>query len=122
MTQNEKSEDIKEDIDYWKKTANEFFEKGKYLEALEAYETVARLDPKSSEAWKGMGTAFYFLGKSYESLESLNKATKIDPNDQESLEIKGLILKKLLEKNEEDLKRLKAKKTDVSSESAASGE
>ncbi len=122
MTQNEKSEDIKEDIDYWKKTADKFFEKGKYLEALEAYETVARLDPKSSEAWKGMGTAFYFLGKSYESLESLNKATKIDPNDQESLEIKGLILKKLLEKNEADLKRFKVKKTDASSESAASGE
>ncbi len=101
-----------EDISYWKKTADKFFEDRKYLEALEAYETMARLDPENSVAWKGMATAFSLLDKPYEALESLNKAIKIDPTDLEALEIKGLILEKLLDENMEELNRLKTSKTD----------
>jgi hypothetical protein len=41
----------------------------------------------------------------------LNKALNIDPADLETLEIKGLILKKLLEENEEELNRLKTSKS-----------
>ncbi len=100
-----------EDINYWKTTADKFFEDGKYLEALEAYETMARLDPENAVAWKGMATAFSLLDKPYEALESLNKAIKIDPADLEALEIKGLILKKLLEENEEELNRLQSSKS-----------
>lgn len=101
-----------EDISYWHKTADKFFEEGKYLEALEAYESMARLDPENALAWKGMATAFSLLDKPYEALESLNKALNIDPADLEALEIKGLILKKLLEENEEELNRLKTSKSD----------
>ncbi len=100
-----------ENISYWKKTAEKFFEDGKYLEALEAYESMARLDPQNALAWKGMATAFSLLDKPYEALESLNKALNIDPADLETLEIKGLILKKLLEENEEELDRLKTSKS-----------
>jgi tetratricopeptide (TPR) repeat protein len=100
-----------ENISYWKKTAEKFFEDGKYLEALEAYESMARLDPQNALAWKGMATAFSLLDKPYEALESLNKALNIDPADLETLEIKGLILKKLLEENEEELNRLKTSKS-----------
>ena len=96
-----------DDISYWLKTADKFFEEGKYLEALEAYESMARLDPENALAWKGMATAFSLLDKPYEALESLNKALNVDPNDLEALEIKGLILQKLLEDNEEELNRLK---------------
>ncbi len=107
MTEKEKVENIS----YWKKTAEKFFEDGKYLEALEAYESMARLDPQNALAWKGMATAFSLLDKPYEALESLNKALNIDPADLETLEIKGLILKKLLEENEEELDRLKTSKS-----------
>ena len=107
MTEKEKVENIS----YWKKTAEKFFEDGKYLEALEAYESMARLDPQNALAWKGMATAFSLLDKPYEALESLNKALNIDPADLETLEIKGLILKKLLEENEEELNRLKTSKS-----------
>ena len=100
-----------ENISYWKKTAEKFFEDGKYLEALEAYESMARLDPQNALAWKGMATAFSLLDKPYEALESLNKALNIDPADLETLEIKGLILKKLLEENAEELDRLKTSKS-----------
>jgi tetratricopeptide (TPR) repeat protein len=95
------------DLSYWKKTADKFFEDGKYFEALEAYESMARLDPKNVLAWKGMATAFSLLDNPYEALESLNKALNVDPTDLEALEIKGLILQKLLEDNEEELNRLK---------------
>lgn len=107
MTEKEKVENIS----YWKKTAEKFFEDGKYLEALEAYESMAKLDPQNALAWKGMATAFSLLDKPYEALESLNKALNIDPADLETLEIKGLILKKLLEENEEELDRLKTSKS-----------
>jgi tetratricopeptide (TPR) repeat protein len=107
LTENEKLEDL----GFWKKNADKFFEDGKYLDALEAYENMARMDPKNTLAWKGMATAFSLLDKPYEALESLNKALNIDPTDLEALEIKGLILKKLLEDNEEELNRLKTSKS-----------
>lgn len=103
MTEKGKSEDLA----YWKKIGDTYFQEGNYLSALEAYETVARTDPKNAEAWKGMATAFSLLDKPYEALESLDKAININPSDIESLEIRGLILKKLLEENEEELNRLK---------------
>ena len=103
MDQKRKSEDI----DYWKKTADKFFEEGKYLEALEAYETLAKIEPKNAEAWKGMGASFSLLGKSYEALESLEKAIKIDKYDSEALEIKKFVLENLLKENEKELSRIK---------------
>ena len=111
MTENEKTEK-EEDIEYWKDAGDQFFKKGEYVFALEAYETVARIDPKNAEAWKGMATTFSLMHKPYEALQSLDKAIKIDPADKESLEIKGLILRKLLEENEEELNRLKTEESD----------
>lgn len=102
------NKDDSKDVEYWKKTAYEFFKNGNYLEALEAYETITRLEPKNATAWKGIATTFSLLDKPYEALESLNKALKINPADLEALEIKGLILEKLLEENEEELNRLKS--------------
>ena len=109
----EKSEK-KEDIEYWKKEGDKFFKEGKYVFALEAYETIAKTDPKNVEAWKGMATTFSLMNKPYEALESLDKAIEIDPTDMDSLEIRSLILKKLLEENEEQLNRLKAKQSEKS--------
>ena len=98
----------KKELDYWREIGDTSFKKGNYLAALEAYETIARTDPQSVEAWKGMATAFSLLNLPYEALESLDNAADIDPADQESLEIKILILKKLLEENQERLNQLKA--------------
>lgn len=67
-----------------------------------------KTDPQNSDAWKGIATAFSLLDKPYEALESLDKAIEIDPTDIESRDIKGLILEKLLEENQEELNRLKS--------------
>lgn len=107
MTQKEKS-NHKEDIIYWKNIGDNYFKEGDYLSALDAYQTVIKTDPKNSDAWKGIATAFSLLDKPYEALESLDKAIEIDPTDAESREIKGLILEKLLEENQEELNRLKS--------------
>lgn len=115
MTQKEESRK-KEEIDYWKEVGDNSFKEGNYLAALEAYETVARTDPQNAEAWKGMATAFSLLDKPYEALESLDKAIEIESTDTESLEIKGLILKKLLEENEELLNRIRAEQSEKSNQ------
>jgi tetratricopeptide (TPR) repeat protein len=95
------------EIEYWKEVGDNSFKEGNYLAALEAYETVVRVDPQNAEAWKGMATAFTLLNRPYQALESLDNAVDIDPSDLESVEIKILILSKLLEENQERLNRLK---------------
>ncbi len=114
MNQQEQSK--KEEIDYWKEIGDNSFKEGNYLEALEAYQTVAKSDPQNIGAWKGMATAFSLLEKPYEALESLDHAIEIDPTDGESLEIKDLILKKLLEENQELLNQVKAEESDKSNQ------
>ncbi len=109
MTQ---KESIKDEIKYWKEVGDNSFKKGDYLAALEAYESIARSDPENTDAWKGMATAFSFLNKPYDALNSLDQAIIVDPSDIESLEIKGLILKKLVEENEEALNLLKTARSE----------
>ncbi|MCE5214241.1 MAG: tetratricopeptide repeat protein [Methanobacterium sp.] len=101
-----------EEINYWKEVGERTFKEGNYLAALEAYETVTLADPENSEAWKGMATAFSLLDKPYDALNSLDQAIEINPSDIESLEIKQLILKKLVEENQEALNRLKTVQSD----------
>lgn len=103
---------LNREIEYWKEVGDNSFKEGNYLAALEAYETVVRVDAENSEAWKGMATAFSLLNRPYEALESLDNVTDIDPSDQESLEIKILLLKKLLEENQERLNQLKKAHSD----------
>ncbi len=114
MTQQNQSK--KEELDYWKEVGENSFKEGNYLAALEAYETVAHCDPQNVEAWKGMATAFSLLDKPYAAMESLDNAIEIDPTDIESLEIKNLLLKKLLEDNQELLNRVKAEESDKSNQ------
>lgn len=114
MTQQEQSK--KEEINYWKEVGDNSFKEGNYMAALEAYETAARSDTQNAEAWKGMATAFSLLNKPYEALESLDKAIEIDPTDCESLEIKDLLLKKLLEENQELLNKVKEEESEKSNQ------
>ena len=106
----------KEEIAYWKQVGDNSFKEGNYLAAIEAYETVTISDPQNTEAWKGMATAFSLLDKPYEALHSLDRTIEIDPTDSESLEIKDLLLKKLLEENQELLNRIKGKESDESNQ------
>lgn len=115
MSQEEKT-GKQEELDYWKEVGDKSFKEGNYLAALEAYETIVRSDPENADAWKGMATAFSLLNKPYEALESLDNAIEINPTDSESLEIKNLILKKLLEDNEEELNRIKTEKSEESNQ------
>ena len=101
-----------EELAYWREVGDNSFKEGNYLAALEAYETIVRSDPQNAEAWKGMATAFSLLDKPYEALDSLDNAIEINPNDVESAEIKGLILKKLLEENQERLNQIKEQESD----------
>lgn len=107
---------IKEEIAYWKEVGDNSFKEGNYLAALEAYETVTLSDPQNAEAWKGMATAFSLLDKPYDALQSLDRAIEINPTDSESLEIKNLLLKKLLEENQGLLNRVKEKESDKSNQ------
>lgn len=109
-------ESNQEEIEYWKTVGDNSFKEGNYLQALEAYQTVARVDPQNTDAWKGLATSFSLLDRPYEALDSLDKAIEIDPTDTESLEIKNLILKKLLEENEAHLNRVREKESEKSNQ------
>ena len=108
----QKEKSNKNELNYWKEVGDNSFKEGNYLAALEAYETIARSDPQNADAWKGMATAFSLINKPYEALESLDNAIEINPSDAESVEIKGLILKKLLEENQERLNQIKEQESD----------
>ena len=110
----QKEKSNKDELNYWKEVGDNSFKEGNYLAALEAYETIARSDPQNADAWKGMATAFSLINKPYEALESLDNAIEINPSDAESVEIKGLILKKLLEENQERLNQIKEHESDES--------
>lgn len=108
----QKEKSNKDELNYWKEVGDNSFKEGNYLAALEAYETIARSDPQNADAWKGMATAFSLINKPYEALESLDNAIEINPSDAESVEIKGLILKKLLEENQERLNQIKEQESE----------
>lgn len=108
----EKKKSNEDELAYWKEVGDNSFREGNYLAALEAYETIARTDPQNAQAWKGMATAFSLLERPYEALESLDNSIETNPSDIESVEIKGLILKKLLEENNERLNQIKEQESD----------
>lgn len=57
-----------------------------FQEALESYDNVLELDPKSINALNNKGGILRKLGKYYDALKCCNKALEIDPNDAHILQ------------------------------------
>jgi tetratricopeptide (TPR) repeat protein len=68
---------------------NEFFNQGKYEEAIGYYDEALALKPENSEALFNKGTALCQLGKLREAISFFDKVLEINPQDWEALHNKG---------------------------------
>ncbi|MFV8341449.1 tetratricopeptide repeat protein [Flavobacterium sp. XS2P39] len=64
---------------------NEYYEKGKYDDAVTAYESVLKENKHSSELYFNLGNAYYKLNKVAPSIYNYEKALVLNPNDSESI-------------------------------------
>lgn len=64
---------------------NELYQKGKYNEAVAAYESVLKDNKHSSELYFNLGNAYYKLNKVAPSIYNYEKALVLNPNDSESI-------------------------------------
>jgi Flp pilus assembly protein TadD len=53
------------------------FAKGKYNEAIKAYDEAIRLDPNLAEAWNNKGIALKVLGRTSEAKAAFAKAKEL---------------------------------------------
>jgi tetratricopeptide (TPR) repeat protein len=74
---------------------NMLFNKSKYEEAVQSYDQVLVMDPRSIDALNGKGLAFNNLGRYEEAITWFDKAIKIDPTFIHTLNNKGVTLANL---------------------------
>ena len=71
------------------------FNNSKYEEAIQSYDQVLVMDPRSIDALNGKGLAFNNLGRYEEAITWFDKAIKIDPTFIHTLNNKGVTLANL---------------------------
>jgi len=81
--------------DDYHKRANDLYYKGKYEEALAAYEKAIELKPDYAEAWDNKGVTLGKLGRNEKALEAHEKAIELKPDYTEAWDNKGVTLGKL---------------------------
>lgn len=64
---------------------NEYYQKGKYNEAVEAYESVLTESKHSSELYYNLGNAYYKLNKVAPSIYNYEKALVLNPNNIDAI-------------------------------------
>ncbi|GEM_PF-4411137 len=76
---------------------NEFFNLGKFKEAVQFYDDALALSPKCSEALFNKGVTLFELHRFGEALNYFNRVLELNPRDWEALTNKGNVLFNLLE-------------------------
>ncbi len=61
---------------------DQYFERNRYVLAIEIYEKVLELNPEDVDTYNDMGLALHSIGKSDEAIEKLKKGTEVDPSFQ----------------------------------------
>lgn len=61
----------------------QYFEEGKYDDALSYFEYCTQLDPTQSAPFRYLGNTYYALGRSAEAVTSYEKVLELEPGDQE---------------------------------------
>ncbi|UXM84179.1 protein kinase domain-containing protein [Methanococcus aeolicus] len=95
-----KDEDTDEDADTWYNKGNEYYELGKYNEAIKCYDKALQLNPNYAEVWNNKGAALDDLGKYKEAIKCYDKALQLNPNNANARNNKGLALGDLGKYNE----------------------
>lgn len=63
---------------------NDLYQKGKYKEAVEAYENVLKANKQSAELYFNLGNCYYKLNKVAPAIYNYEKALVLSPNDKEA--------------------------------------
>jgi len=93
-------------------TGLDFYNQGKYIEAINAYDEAIKLDPNSTQtwqAWNGKGDALYGQGKYDEAILAYDRAIQLWPDNGIPWAYKGDALKALGRNNESDMAYARAK-------------
>ena len=93
-------------------TGLDFYNQGKYDEAINAYDAAISLDPNSTQtwqAWNGKGDALYGQGKYDEAIQAYDRAIQLWPSNAIPWAYKSDALKALGRANESDTAYARAK-------------
>ncbi len=72
-----------EDFDATFKKANEFYQKGDYLSAIDNYKKIVKQGYESADVWFNLGNCYYKLNKTADAIISLERAKLLSPNDED---------------------------------------
>jgi tetratricopeptide (TPR) repeat protein len=68
----------------------EFFQHGRYMEAIQQFDDVLREDPRSQEALIGKGKTLVRLGKYHVAIEQFERVIELNPKSVEAFFNKGI--------------------------------
>ena len=77
--------------------ANELYNKGSYIEAINNYEEIIKNDFHSAELYYNLGNAYYRLDSIASSVYYYEKALQLNPNDREIIDNLALVNKTLVD-------------------------
>jgi len=77
------------DAQKWLDKGNDLYGQGKYIEAIQAYEEVIRINPNAATAWYNKGTALVKQGKYDEAIKAYGEAIRLNPNYADAWNNKG---------------------------------
>ena len=77
--------------------ANELYNKGSYIEAINNYKEIIKNDFHSAELYYNLGNAYYRLDSIASSVYYYEKALQLNPNDRETIDNLELINKTLVD-------------------------
>ena len=77
--------------------ANELYNKGSYIEAINNYKEIIKNDFHSAELYYNLGNAYYRLDSIASSVYYYEKALQLNPNDREIIDNLALVNKTLVD-------------------------
>ncbi len=61
---------------------DQYFESGRYIQAIDIYRRVLELNPKDADTYNDLGLALHYTGQSIEAVSMFKKGAEADPNYQ----------------------------------------
>ena len=82
-------------VKFWLEKGKDYYEQGRYSEAVQVYDRVILINPQLEAAWLNKGKALYMQGNYDEALQVFDKAIEINPENAVAMNCRGLTLIKL---------------------------
>lgn len=74
---------------------DQYFEAGRFKEAIETYEKAIAKNPGDADSYNDMGLSFHYMGRSEAAVETLRKGVEVDPSFQRIRLSLGFVLASL---------------------------